>query len=425
VPLNKLTTTKIAALIRDRRAGLHGDGGNLYLQITVGKNDSVASSWIFRYQRLGQTRDMGLGSFADVTLAEARVLAASYRKIARGGGDPIAAREADRARKRLEAVRTITFEAATTAYLDAHRSSWGNYAHRRQWEASLKAYALPVIGAVSVRDIDMTLVLKVIEPLWLTKTETANRVRRRIEKILDWARVRGYRSADNPARWKGHLDQLLPARRKVRKIVHHAALPYGDIPAFMTALRAQPSIAARALEFAILSVPRTGDLIGNKKNNKPPMRWSHVQNLDHAGSAIWVIPSVKGDREHRVPLSPPAVDLLLAVKAQNLDPDIVFPERPGKSLHHGAMLKVLDAMGEPYAGLTVHGFRAAFKSWGGDMTGFAREVIEACLSHTISDELEAAYRRTDFFDKRRRLMNAWAGYCVSAPTDAKVLPIRK
>ena len=413
MPIYKLTSSKIAALLRDKQAGLHGDGGNLYLQITLGK--SLGASWIFRYQRLGATRDMGLGSFNDVTLAEARGLATAARKVLRDGGDPIAARNDARLQKQLEAARTIGFDKAATLYLDAHRATWGNFKHRQQWERSLKAYASPILGKASVRQIDTALVLQVIEPMWLNKTETANRVRRRIEKILDWARAKGYRQGDNPARWKGHLDQLLPARNKVREIVHHAALSYSDVPAFMTALRTQKGVAARALEFVVLTVPRTGDLIGNRKNDRPPMRWSHV-DFDNA---TWTIPKTKTDTEHEVPLSAAALDLLKEIRKQNLDADIVFPDRPGHALHHGAMLKVLGAMGEPYAGLTVHGTRATFKSWAGDRTSFAREVIEACLAHAISDKLEAAYRRTSFFQKRARLMQAWAGYCTKLTTTTK------
>jgi integrase len=411
--------TKIATLVRERRAGLWADGGGLYLQITVGKTTSVAASWICRYQRLKRARDMGLGSFRDVSLAEARVLAANARKIARAGGDPIAAREAERVQKQLEAARTITFGAAVTLYLDAHRAGWRNFKHCQQWRNTLKAYASP--RKLSVRDVDTAWVLKVIEPLWLTKTETARRLRNRVERVLDYAKARGYRSGDNPARWKGHLDALLSKPGKLRKVVHHAAMSYPALPAFMTALRAQQGIAPRALEFVILTGVRTGDLIGDKRNDKPPMRWAHV-DLDNE---IWTVPSTKTDREHKVPLSSPAVALLRAVKAQGLNDDIVFPDRQGNALHHGAMLKMLAAMGEPYAGHTVHGFRASFKTWASERTNFPREVIEASLAHKIGDDTESAYQRGDFLDKRWRLMNAWGGYCTSRPTSGKVLPIRK
>ena len=321
MPLHTLNTIKIAKLLRDGSAGHHADGGNLYLQVTVGKTGTVTGSWIFRYQRLGRTRDMGLGALADVTLAIARVLAATARETLRAGNDPIAARDAAEMQKRLEAAHTITFEKAAKVYLEAHAANWRNHAHRLQWKTSLKAYAEPVLGALSLRDIDTALVLKVIEPLWSTKPETGNRVRRRIEKVLDWGRAKGFRAGENPARWKGHIDQLLPARRKVRKIVHHPALNYCDMAEFMAALQKQSGTDALALEFIVLTSARTGDLVGNSKNDKPAMQWTHVD----FGNAIWTVPSAKGDREHRIPLSAAALDLLETIRAQKRDDVLVFP----------------------------------------------------------------------------------------------------
>ena len=250
-----------------------------------------------------------------MTLAEARGLA-NTRRARCCGTAAIQSRPATSARlqKQLEAARTISFDKAATLYLDAHRATWGNFKHRQQWERSLKAYASPILGKAWVRQIDTALVLQVIEPMWLNKTETANRVRRRAVD-LDWARAKGYRQGDNPARWKGHLDQLLPVRNTVREIVHHAALSYSDVPAFMTALRTQKGVAARALEFVVLTVPRTGDLIGNRKNDRPPMRWSHV-DFDNATSTI---PKTKTDTEHEVPLSAAALDLLKEIRKQNLN----------------------------------------------------------------------------------------------------------
>jgi integrase len=269
-----------------------------------------------------------------------------------------------------------------------------------------------------VQEIDTGLVMKVLEPIWSTKPETASRLRGRIEAVLSLATVRGYRTGDNPARWRGHLDQLLPATGKVRKVKHHAALDYAALPAFMDALRQRNSIATRALEFLILTGVRTGDIIGNDREDAPPMMWSHVD----LGARVWTIPKTKTGAEHKVPLSGAAVAVLAEMKALGLG-KIVFPsiDRPGHPLSNGAMLAVLKRMGR--GDLTAHGFRATFKTWASERTTFPREVVEAALAHAISDKLEAAYRRGDFFEKRRRLMGAWAEYAGSTPAAGAVIPI--
>jgi integrase len=401
-PIHKLTALGIK---RTLRRGRYGDGGGLYLQV-----DGRSKSWLFRYKQRGRTRYLGLGPIDLVGVEAARERAQKCRKLLQAGIDPQADRDAERARLRLEAANHMTFDACTAAYLDAHLAGWRNPKHRQQWENTLRTYASPKFGSVSVRDVDTALVMRAIEPIWATKPETAGRLRGRIERILSWAKVRGHREGDNPARWKGHLDQLLPGRGKVRKVKHHAALPYTELTAFMSELRAQNGVAARALEFTILCAVRTGDVIGSDRDDAPPMRWSHV-DLD---AATWTIPKTKSGSEHKVPLPVAAVELLRVIDKHRLG-EIVFPSpnNPSRPLSNGAMLTLLDRMGPHYASLTVHGFRATFKTWASERTNFAREVAEAALAHAISDQLEAAYRRGDFFEKRRRLMNAWADYSAS------------
>ena len=412
-PIHKLTALTIK---RTHRDGRHGDGGGLYLQV-----DGRSKSWLFRYKRRGQTRYLGFGPIDLVGVEAARAQALECRKLLQAGIDPGAAREAERARLRLEAAKHMTFDACVAAYLDAHGAGWRNPKHRQQWENTLKTYASPLFGTQSVRDVNTGLVMKAIEPIWVKKPETAGRLRGRIESILSWAKVRGYREGDNPARWKGHLDQLLPGRGKIRKVKHHAALPYAELPGFMSAVREQHSIAARALEFTILCGVRTGDVIGSNRDDAPPMRWNRV-DLD---AAIWTIPKTKSGSEHKVPLSVAAIDVLRAIGKHKLG-EIVFqsPNKPDRPLSNGAMLALLDRMGPHYASLTVHGFRATFKTWASERTNFPREVVEAALAHTISDQLEAAYRRGDFFEKRRQLMNAWAEFCTKAtPITGRVISL--
>jgi integrase len=411
-PIHKLTALTIE---RTRREGRYADGGGLYLQV-----DGNSKSWLFRYKRRGHTRYMGFGSVDLVSVEKARDLALEYRKLLQAGTDPVAARDTAKAKQQLEAAKTLSFDACVTAYLKAHKSGWRNPKHRQQWQNTLATYASPIFGQLSVRDIDTGLVMQAIEPIWTTKPETANRLRGRIESILDWARVRGYRNGENPARWKGHLDHLLPARDKVRRVKHHTALPYTELPSFMVTLREQQGVAARALEFLILTGVRTGDVIGNDRDDAPPMRWQHVD----LKTQIWTIPNTKTNTEHRVPLSKAAIALLGSMKVVHQDGDIVFPGiRMGKPLSNGSMLRVLDR--KSCAQLTVHGFRATFKTWASENTNFPREIVEAALAHAISDKLEAAYRRGDFFEKRKRLMNAWADFCNKAALTDNIIPLSR
>jgi integrase len=309
----------------------------------------------------------------------------------------------------------ITFKQCAESHIKAHRVSWRNAAHASQWESTLRAYSYPHIGALSVQAIDTSLVMKVLEPIWTAKPETASRLRGRIETILNWAKVRGYRDGENPARWKGHLDHLLPAKSKVRRVQHHAAMPYSQLPEFMAALRDQGRIGARALEFLILTAARTGEVIG--------ARWCEID----LKNKLWTVPAqrMKAGKDHRVPLCTRAVAVLQAIKLQTADADtFVFTgSKLQKPQSNMVFLMLLRRM--KLGHLTAHGFRATFKTWATERTNFPREVIEAALAHVAGNKVEAAYQRGDVFDKRRRLMTAWSDYCGGKPaTVSNVVSIR-
>jgi integrase len=374
-------------------------GGGLYLQVT----GTGAKSWIYRYMLRGREREMGLGSLLAVSLADARTKATECRRLRQTGVDPIEVRKKERDQARLDAATALTFKDAATAYISAHRTGWRNPKHIWQWGATLTTYANPIIGDLSVQAIDTTLVLKVLEPIWPAKPETASRLRGRIEAVLDWATVRGYRKGENPARWRGHLSKLLPARSKVRKVKHHTALPYADLPDFLVALRTQRGIAARALEFTILTAARTGEAIG--------ATWNEISE----GEKVWTVPGnrMKAGKDHRVPLSGPGLAILKGMKSSSdAGKDFVFPGgKHGKPLSNTAMIAVLRRMGR--GDLTVHGFRSSFRDWVAERTNFPSEVAEMALAHAVGDKVEAAYRRGDLFDRRRRVMTAWATFCAS------------
>lgn len=403
---------------RMRAPGKYADGGGLYLQI-----EGNSRAWHFRYRWLGTERYMGLGPLSLVSLGEARELAHEARKLLRERIDPLAARQAERRRQKVEAAQSLSFDVCVQQYLEAHQLAWRNPKHRQQWANTLKTYASPMLGKVAVAEIDTDLVMKVVQPIWASKNETAARLRGRIETVLDWAKVKGYRGGDNPARWKGHFEQLLPARGKVHVVKHHASLPYPDLPEFMPRLRDMEGIAARALEFLILTAVRTGDIRGNDRDDRPPMKWAHV---DFAARK-WTIPKTKTDVEHVVPLSPAAVAVLKTVAALELPGSVVFQsaDRTGEPLSDAGMRSVLDRMGEGYEKLTAHGFRSTFKTWASEVTSFQHEVIEAALAHGIGDKLERAYRRGTFLEKRRRLMAAWAEFIDCAPTAEKVVSLKR
>jgi integrase len=325
------------------------------------------------------------------------------------GIDPIKARSEHRSWKKLEAAKGITFDACAAAYLDAHQDAWRNALHRKQWRTTLNSYAAPVFGSLPVQEVDLTLVMKALEPIWRTKCETASRLRGRIEAVLDWATVRGYRKGENPARWRGHLDKLLPARAKIQKVQHHPALPYVELAGFMATLRGQDGIAARALEFLILTAARTGEIIG--------ARWDEV-DLEEK---IWTVPGerMKAGRDHRVPLSGAALAILEQMK-EIRESDFVFPGgKRAKPLSNMAMLAVLKRMWRD--DLTAHGFRSTFRDWAAECTDFRSEVVEMALAHTIENKVEAAYRRGDLFQKRGQLMEAWAHFCAASKAQGEVV----
>ncbi len=392
---------------------MYADGGGLYLQVT----GTGAKSWIYRYMLRGREREMGLGSLSAVCLADARAKAAECRSLRQTGVDPIDRRKEERDQARLDAAAAVKFKDAVTAYIDTHRAGWRNPKHIWQWGATLATYANPIIGDLSVQAIDTTLVLKVLEPIWPNKPETASRLRGRIEAVIDWAIVRGYRKGDNPARWRGHLSKLLPARSKVRKVKHHTALPYVELPDFLVALRAQGGIAARALEFTILTAARTGEAIG--------ATWDEIREDEK----VWVVPDnrMKAGKEHRVPLSNPVLAILTELKSnKNFDEEFVFPGgKHAKPLSNTAMIAVLRRMGR--GDLTVHGFRSSFRDWVAERTNFPSELAEMALAHAVGDKVEAAYRRGDMFDRRRRLMAEWARFCgtTMATEQRKVVVLRK
>ncbi len=389
-----------------KKPGLYADGGNLYLRIAPGGS----KGWIFRFTLHGRTRDAGLRSFPIVSLAEAREEAEKLRKQLRDGIDPIEARKAERAALRAEAVRAVTFEECARAYISSHEAGWKNDKHRAQWRSTLATYVYPVIGALPVKVVDTGLVMKILEPIWTTKPETASRVRGRIEVVLNWAKVHGYRGGENPAQWRGHLDHLLPAKGKVRRIKHHAALPYREISTFMEQLRDQKSLTARALEFLILTATRTQETLN--------ATWEEI-DWDFS---LWTIPAerMKGTREHRVPLAPRAHELLSEMAGIKTN-EFLFPgTKPGRPLSQMSLLMLLRRMG--YEHVTTHGFRSSFRDWAAECTSFPGEAAELSLAHAVPRAVEAAYRRGDMLSIRRAIMEAWAGYCSEPPVTAGVIP---
>lgn len=387
--------------------GRYADGGGLYLQVSP----NGSRSWILRYRLGGRRRHLGLGPLPRVMLSEARELASAARATLRDGRDPIDVKGSRRAAAAVTSAKAMTFGACADAYITAQSAGWAAD-YTEQWRASLTTYACPILGALPVQAVDTQLVLKVLEPIWATKTVTAGRVRTRIEAVLDWARARGYRDGENPARWDGHLANLLPSVAKVAKVEHHAALPYVELPAFMAELRARPGISARALEFVILTAARSGEVLHAD--------WSEID----LQTRVWTVSAarMKAARDHRVPLSDRAVALLGALPGPHSG--IVFPgAKAGRPLHKMALADTLVRMGRD--DITVHGFRSAFRDWAGDCTPFAREVAEAALAHVVGDRTEAAYRRSDALQKRRMLMEAWSSFCSGEAQPAAVIEFRR
>lgn len=400
---------KLSALQVDRtkKPGYYADGGGLYLQVTA----SGAKSWLFRFMLMSKAREMGLGSLRSLSLADARTAAADCRKQLMAGVDPIEARKTARAAANVAASRAFTFEQCANAYIDSHRAGWKNAKHADQWKNTLATYAFPVFGQLPVAAVDTSLVMKALNPIWTTKTETASRVRGRIESVIDWATTIGYRQGENPARWRGHLQNLLAKPSKIKKVEHHAALPYAEIGAFIAELRTQEGFAAKALEFCILTAARTNEVIG--------AQWPEFD----LKAGTWIIPAgrMKAEREHRVPLPDRAIEILRNLNKQRLGA-YVFPGlKVGKPLSNMAMLAVLERMKRD--DLTVHGFRSTFRDWAAEQTNYPREVAEMALAHTVGDKVEAAYRRGDLFEKRRLIMADWARYCDTPAATADIIPM--
>jgi integrase len=400
--LTALTVSKL------KKPGFYLDGDGLYLRVSpVG-----TKSWTFRYRMNGRKtpRDMGLGSLADVSLAEARELAYGARKLIAGGTDPIEAKRESRANLALERANTITFKDATNAYIEAHSASWRNPKHAQQWPNSMEAYVYPTMGILPVGKVDVNHVINVLEPIWTKKPETASRVRGRVEAVLDWAKARGYRTGENPARWRGHLENLMPKPEKLARVRHYPALPYGEIGAFMEELKGQEGIAAMALRFLILTAARTSEVTG--------ARWSEID----LGNRMWTVPAerIKTCKEHRVPLSVPALSILRKVKGDGKSkPDaFVFPGgRINKPLSNNAMLALMKRMKREK--ITAHGFRSTFRDWCSEQTNCSRDVAETALAHAIDNKVEAAYRRGDLIEKRALLMEDWAIFCGTIANTAK------
>jgi integrase len=388
--------------------GFHADGDGLYLQVT----SAGARSWIYRYTLNRRTRDLGLGPAKAIPLKLARELAAEARRLRAMGLDPIEHRRQARGAVRLEQAKVTTFRQCAESYIAAHEAGWRNAKHRQQWHDTLAAFVHPIVGALPVQAVDTSLVLKVLEPIWTEKPETAGRVRGRVESILDFAKARGFRDGENPARWRGHLDHLLPAKSKIAKVEHLAALDYREVGAFMADLRQHQGVALRALEFAALTAARSGEVLG--------ALWDEID----LQAAVWTVPPerMKAQREHRVPLSPRTVEILRERQTRR-EGDHVFPgARNGARLSATSLLRVLHTMNRA---VTVHGFRSCFRDWCAEQTNY-REVAEMALAHAVGDMVEAAYRRGDLFDKRRKLMDAWAEFCgKSAPASGKIVSMNR
>ena len=412
--LGKLT---VLAVNKAKTKGLYADGGGLYLQV----GPTGAKSWLFRYMRFGKAQAMGLGPLHAVSLADARTKAADCRKLLAAGLNPLEAKKTEEVQARIAAAKGTTFETCAKAYIEAHKAGWKQERHAKQWDQALAKHAYPVMGNLPVDAIDTALVMKVLEPIWQKKTETAKRLRGRIECILDWAKVREYRQGENPARWRGHLENLLARPSKLIKVEHFAALPYTKVNGFLQSLDKQAGLAALALKLVIYTACRSTEVLG--------ATWSEI---DFTGK-VWTIPAerMKTAKEHRVPLTSSALAVLNKLK-QERDREIVpslyvFPSPKGNvPLSNVVMLALLRRMDR--RDITVHGFRSSFRDWAAEQTNFPREVAEAALAHAIQSRVEAAYRRSDLFEKRRLLMDKWARYCDQPQAEAKILelsPVKK
>lgn len=387
----RLTVARVKSL---KDVGMYSDGDGLYLQVSK----HGTKSWIYRYSFMGKRPEIGLGSVKDVSLSAARDKVRDYRKKLNDGIDPKSHKRMVENDSRNE--NYWTFEKCANAYIEAHSASWKNEKHIKQWYSTLNTYAYPFIGNIPVKDIDIAMIMNVLEPIWIEKTETATRVRGRVERILAWAIVNNYRDHPNPALWRSNLDQLLPAPNAISPVNHHSAMPYGDLPSFFDSLLKIDTVVSYALQFTILTACRTSEVI--------KAEWDEIKIDD----SLWVIPKerMKSPREHRVPLSPQAVDVLQSLEVQS---NWVFPSnRVDKHIGDTSMLVFLKSASNR-SDLTVHGFRSSFRDWCAEKTSFPRELAEAALAHVVKDKTEAAYQRGDMLEKRMELMIGWAEYLYS------------
>lgn len=409
--MTKLTAKTVESLARAGIPGYTGDGNGLYFQVS----QAGGKSWVFRYKKDGKSRMMGLGRYPETTLSQAREKAIALRHRTNAGIDPLEARDQELARLREEQVRQerirleeaaknarlVTFEKAAGDYIKSHRVGWRNAKHAQQWENTLRTYVFPVIGPLQAGDISTEHILQILTPIWSTKPETASRIRNRIELVLDAAKALGSREGENPARWRGHLDKLLPARSRVRKVQHHAALSWRELPAFMAKLESHEELSYQAMRLTILTACRTSEVLS--------ARWAEFDFQ----TQTWTIPAsrMKANREHRVPLSSNVVNLLERLPRIEGSP-FVFPgTRTAKPISNMAMLMALRRMNR--GDLTMHGFRSTFRDWAAENTHYPREICEMALAHAVATGAEAAYWRSDVFAKRRALMADWATYATT------------
>ncbi|MCG5513640.1 tyrosine-type recombinase/integrase [Ectothiorhodospira shaposhnikovii] len=396
------------AVRRLSKPGLHAVGGVAGLLLRI--SDTGAKYWVLRATIGGKRRDVGLGPYPEIGLAEAREQAAEMRHQARNGTDPIAERNEKREALRAANAKALTFDQAADRYLKGKASEFRNAKHAKQWRATLDTYASPVLGKMAVDRVELAHVLQVLEPIWHTKTETASRVRGRVEKVLDYATVSGFREGENPARWRGNLDAILPAPAKLKKVQHHRAVPWQDMPAFMEALRKRQALAARALEFLVLTAARSGEVRG--------ATWDEID----LQAKTWTVPAerMKASREHVVPLPDDAVALLEALPRFEGTP-YVFPATKGGQLSDMALSALMRRM---EVDATPHGFRSTFRDWVSETTAYPHEVAEMALAHTIPSAVERAYRRGDLLAKRSRLMTEWAAFLRDGAPAGGVVPLK-
>ncbi len=409
--MSKLTVKFVEKKIREGNKSLIGDGQGLYLKISA----PGRASWVYRYKIEGKTRDMGIGKYPEVGLAEAREIALDARRTRSAGLDPLAERVAKQLREaeaiRAEAIIAQTFEQLARQYIASHSEGWKNAKHRQQWRNTLATYAFPIIGGIPPQGIETSHVLEILRPIWQVKTETASRVRNRIELVLDYAKALGFRTGENPARWRGHLDKLLPKRSKVAIVKHHAALPWQQLPGLVQTLRKREGYSDKALLMTILTACRTSEVVNAK--------WSEFDEE----TRTWTIPAarMKAGKEHRVPLSTQMMTLLRTLPSQ-AESEYLFPGlKKGKPLSNMAMAMALRRLG--LNDITVHGFRSTFRDWAGECTAHPRDVCEQALAHTLGNQVEIAYRRGDLLAKRRLLMEDWGSFAFDCSPASSQRPL--